>query len=141
MTIKALGLVDAIPLVSPDTVTLAARRLNRRKLVRGKEWAIPLTGPDGNEYLLPFKLMKAIAAKDIRERKSRALREGPVTAESLGVSELHGDADNLNCNRVEKNYYYLKVGKTSSPSSPSSPVFIARHGETAETLETMFSLL
>ena len=105
---KALRLIDAIPLVSPASVALSSRRPSPRKLVRKPEWAIALTGPDGKEYLLPFKLMKEIAAKEIKVRKLRALREGPVTAESLGVSELHGDADNLNRNRnrVKKNYYY-----------------------------------
>ena len=89
MTIKALGLIDAIPLVSPDSVALSSRRLYKRKIVRKPEWAIALTGPDGKEYLLPFKLMKEITAKDIRLRKLRAIKEEPVTAESLGVSELH----------------------------------------------------
>jgi hypothetical protein len=103
MTIKGLRLVDAVPIASPSLVASSTRRY-RRKSGRVKEWAIPLTGPDGKEYLLPFKLMKAIAAKDIKLRKLRALREGPVTAESLGVSELHGPADNLNRNRVNDVY-------------------------------------
>jgi len=90
---KALRLTDAIPIASPSLVWEGRYR---RKLSRGKEWAIALTGPDGKEYLLPFKLMKEIAAKDIRLRKLRALREGPVTAESLGVSELH----------LKQNHYY-----------------------------------
>jgi len=85
--VYGLKLIDAVPLVSPDSDALFSRRL--RKRAPQKQWAIALTGPDGKEYLLPFKLMKAIAAKDIRLRKLRALREGPVTAESLGVSELH----------------------------------------------------
>jgi hypothetical protein len=103
MTIKGLRLVDAVPIAKPPLVWEGRYR---RKSGRGKEWAIALAGPDGKEYLLPFKLMKAIAAKDIKLRKLRALREGPVTAESLGVSELHGDADSLNRHRVKQNFYY-----------------------------------
>jgi len=105
MTIGGLRLIDAIPIASPGSVALSSRRLYKPKLVPMPEWAIALTGPDGKEYLLPFKLMKTIAAKDIRLRKLRALREGPVTAESLGVSQLHGDADNLNRNRGKQIFY------------------------------------
>ena len=66
MTIKALRLVDAIPVKDGA--------LPQRKPTGRKEWAFPLTGPDGKEYLLPFKLLKEIVKKDIQLRKLRAVR-------------------------------------------------------------------
>jgi hypothetical protein len=71
VTIKALRLVDAIPVKDG---ALPVPRRDKRKPARKKEWAFPMTGPDGKEYLLPFKLLKEIARKDIQLRKLRALK-------------------------------------------------------------------
>jgi len=77
-----------------------------RAITKGKRLFVKhTTSPDyhpSHVHLHKFALELATVSR--REVRTIAMptvkKEEPVTAESLGVSELHGDADNLNRNRV-----------------------------------------
>jgi len=74
--LKGLRLIDAIP-ISRDLVASSKRGLKEEKqnnLKTGNGWAIALTGPDGEEYLLPFKLMQEITDTAIKLRRLREPR-------------------------------------------------------------------